>query len=186
MRETSALLAILLLHGSVMACRSVAVPAGPVAVAPEPAGGAGETSAQPIALPATCVAFLSRLQCWLGHSGNDPSTVDQAVGVARATFELRTPRAPVDDSAARCSRAASFLHDAFARTDCEDVAIDPSALAPAVSVECAAGEHFFIRRDGRVAGCRADCTTDADCPEGSRCVSIGSSPGGPIEEPFCE
>jgi hypothetical protein len=48
------------------------------------------------------------------------------------------------------------------------------------------GEFFFLRRDGRISGRHRDCALPADCPDGSSCKSIGTAPGGPVEEQFCE
>ncbi len=136
--------------------------------------------------PAECVLFLAQLDCWLRKAGNEPEQVDVALGTARATFESRVTGVPVDDTAARCNRAMAGTRAALEAIGCEDVRADLGALPPADLVACPPDEHFFIRRDGWIAGCHPDCATSADCPRGSSCSAIGSSPGGPIEEAFCE
>jgi hypothetical protein len=160
----------------------VACQGAPTPVAPEMEQRVTATST----LPARCILFLSQLDCWLGKAGNEPEQVDIAVGAARALFEARPPGAPVDDVEARCERAMAGTRESLEAIGCESVYANASALPPADPVVCPADQHFFIRRDGWIAGCHPDCATSADCPPGESCSSIGSSPGGPIEEAFCE
>jgi len=145
-----------------------------------------EASVGPSALPADCTLFLAQLDCWLRRAGNEPEQVDLALGTARAIFESRPSGAPIEDTKARCQRAMAGTRMSLEATGCENVHADPNALPPADLVACPPDQHFFIRRDGWIAGCHVDCATSADCPKGSSCSSIGSSPGGPIEEAFCE
>jgi len=166
------------------ACESAPAPATPEVDARSPAQR--ETSAASPALPSGCVLFLSQLDCWLRKAGNEPEQVDIAVGTARATFESRPAGVPIEDTEARCERAMSGTRTALEAIGCENVQADPSTLPPVDLVACPRDQHFFIRRDGWIAGCHPDCATSADCPKGWSCSSIGSSPGGPIEEAFCE
>jgi hypothetical protein len=80
----------------------------------------------------------------------------------------------------------AFRRTTYRQAGCEGVVLDTSAIPRAHLVTCPADQHFFVRSDGRVAGCHPDCTTNKDCPSGSTCWAIGSAPGGPIDEPFCE
>ncbi|HEX8795176.1 MAG TPA: hypothetical protein VF765_29715 [Polyangiaceae bacterium] len=159
------------------ACQGAPAPA-----APEPERRTNATSA----LPAECILFLSQLDCWLRKVGNEPEEVDVAVGAARATFESRPSGTAVDDTEARCERAMAGTRLVLEAIDCESVYANAGALPPADPVVCPADQHFFIRRDGWIAGCHPDCATSSDCHGGGSCSSIGSSPGGPIEEAFCE
>jgi hypothetical protein len=159
-------------------CQSAPLPATPEADV--------RTSAASTTLPAACVLFLSQLDCWLSRAGNEPEQVELAVGTARATFESRPAGAPAEDTEARCERAMAGTRMALEAIGCESIHANLSALPPADLVSCPPDEHFFIRRDGWIAGCHSDCATAADCPRGSSCSAIGSSPGGPIEEAFCE
>lgn len=165
------------------ACQSAPAPATPEADArPSVQRQASATTA----LPAECVLFLSQLDCWLGKAGNEPEQVEIAVGTARASFESRPAGTPIDDTEARCERAMAGTRVSLEAVGCESVHANAGALPPADPVVCPPDEHFFIRRDGWIAGCHPDCATSADCPRGSSCSAIGSSPGGPIEEAFCE
>jgi hypothetical protein len=166
------------------ACQSAPTPAVPEGDAPNAVRP--ETGATTAALPAGCVLFLSQLDCWLRKAGNEPERVDVAVGGARAVFESRPAGAAAEDTEARCERAMAGTRMSLEAIGCEDVRAALAALPPSDPVACPPDEHFFIRRDGWIAGCHADCATSADCPRGSSCSSIGSSPGGPIEEAFCE
>jgi len=160
-----------------------------MAAAPEAdarAAFARQAQPAPSKLPGECVLFLSQLDCWLRKSGNAPEQVDIAVGTARTVFEAHPKGAAPDDTEARCERAMTGTRAALEAIGCENVTADPNALPPADPVTCPPDQHFFIRRDGWVAGCHADCATSDDCPKGSSCSSMGSSPGGPIEEAFCE
>jgi hypothetical protein len=167
----------------------VACQSSPVPVAPETDARSAvqreAIGASPV-LPAGCVLFLTQLDCWLRRAANEPEQVDIAVGTARAVFESRPAGAPAEDTEARCQRAMAGTRMSLEAIGCENVHADPSALPPADLVACPPDQHFFIRRDGWIAGCHSDCATSADCPKGSSCSSIGSSPGGPIEEAFCE
>jgi hypothetical protein len=165
------------------ACEPAPAPATPEADAPSPIQRKANATS---ALPPACVVFLSQLDCWLRRAGNEPEQVDIAVGTARATFESRPVGAPIEDTQARCERAMAGTRLSLEAIGCEDVHANASALPPADPVGCPPDQHFFIRRDGWVAGCHPDCATSADCPKGSSCSSIGTSPGGPIEDAFCE
>lgn len=166
------------------ACQGAPLPAAPDADARS--STAREATSTSPTLPAGCVLFLEQLDCWLRRAGNEPEQIDVAVGGARAVFESRPAGAPVEDTEARCERAMAGTRMSLEAIGCENVHADPAALPPADLVACRQAEHFFIRRDGWIAGCHPDCATSADCPRGSNCSSIGSSPGGPIEEAFCE
>jgi hypothetical protein len=82
--------------------------------------------------------------------------------------------------------AKTFRHGKFEAIGCAEVPGDLRSLPASKPAACPPEEHFFIRRDGRVIGCRRDCAETKDCPQGSSCASIGSAPGGPIDEPFCD
>jgi len=144
------------------------------------------TTSQASDLPPGCVLFLAQVQCWLRKSGNVPAEADRAVGAARALLESRPPVGPPDDTAMRCQRAQARRKEDFEAAGCEEVVAELATLPPADPIACPSNEHFFIRRDGRVSGCHPDCVTSADCPSGSSCTGVGSAPGGPIEEPYCE
>jgi hypothetical protein len=82
--------------------------------------------------------------------------------------------------------AKTFRRSKLQAIGCAEATADLRALPASHAAACGPGEHFFIRRDGRVMGCRRDCTDAKDCPEGSACKNLGSAPGGPIDEPFCD
>jgi hypothetical protein len=82
--------------------------------------------------------------------------------------------------------AKAFRRSRFETVGCADAGGGIGSLPPSQPAGCPPDEHFFIRRDGRVVGCRPDCVEAKDCPMGSSCASFGSAPGGPIDEPFCD
>lgn len=149
---------------------------------PQEEVGAGDnpTPSGAAVLPDPCIEFLRQVRCWLRAAGNDTADVDRAVGNARASFEGR-PHA-----AEACERASVFRADLIASSGCAHAGGDATKLPDATPAQCPEGEHFFVRRDGHVSGCHRDCTLPADCPDGSRCASLGSAAGGPIDEQFCE
>jgi hypothetical protein len=148
-------------------------------------GGTGAASAGPAAshgepdtLPGPCIDFLGRLRCLLRAAGNGPADVDRAVSDARASFEERPQAAEF------CERAMVYRAELMASVGCANAGSD--ALPHGARAECVPGEHFFVRRDGHVSGCRRECVVAADCADGSSCVAVGSAAGGPIDEHFCE
>jgi hypothetical protein len=146
------------------------------AVPDDPASSA----AAPALLPPPCVEFLGQLQCWLRASGNDARDVDRAVGLARASFEARP------SPAGACEHAMVFRAEMIGAAGCAHAAAALGQLPPSASPDCPPGEFFFLRRDGRISGCHRDCTLPSDCPAGSSCKSVGTAPGGPVDENFCE
>jgi hypothetical protein len=146
----------------------------------EVSAGEGPAAGGAAVLPDPCVDFLRKVRCWLRAAGNDAAEVDRAVGNARASFEARPQPAEA------CERASVFRAELIASAGCAHAGGDSSKLPAAVPVECPTGEYFFMRRDGHVSGCHRDCALPADCPDGSRCASVGSAADGPIDEPFCE
>jgi hypothetical protein len=137
-------------------------------------------------LPATCVQLLLQARCWLRKAGNDAWEVDRAIGAARATLESPVPWGPPHAAADYCQMAQTFRHSTFEGSGCAATPGDLRSLPASKPAACPSEEHFFIRHDGRVIGCRRDCATAKDCPDGSSCGSVGSAPGGPIDEPFCD
>jgi hypothetical protein len=137
-------------------------------------------------LPESCVRLLVQARCWLRKSGNDPREIDRALGVARSAFESSAPWGPPHAMADYCQMAQTFRRAKLEQVGCADGAADIGLLPAGIPDGCAPEEHFFIRRDGRVIGCRRDCASTQDCPEGSSCSAWGSAPGGPTDEPFCD
>jgi len=146
----------------------------------------GEAIGTKVELPASCVTFLAQLQCRLRVAGNDAPAIDHAVGALRASLEATPPPGDVNDPDARCKNDIRLRRPAIESAGCENVAARLADLPQSRSADCAPREFFFVRRDGRVAGCRRDCTTSQDCPAGTSCTAVGYAPGGPLDEPFCE
>jgi len=169
-------------------CRSdgvVVLPdTSPPSVEPADAPPVVEASAAsptvPSPLPSSCVEFLSQLQCWLRASGNPARDVERAVGNTRARMERRA------DAAGACERAMVYRRELIGAAGCAHVAPEVDTLPASALAECAAGEFFFVRADGHVAGCRRECALASDCPAGTTCLSTGSAAGGPIDNRFCE
>jgi hypothetical protein len=137
-------------------------------------------------LPPSCVQFLLQARCWLRKSNNDAWEVDRALGAARASFEAPAPWGPPHAAADYCEMAQTFRRSKFEAIGCATASGDLHSLPASQPAACPPDQHFFVRRDGRVIGCRPDCVDDKDCPAGSSCASFGSAPGGPIDEPFCD
>jgi hypothetical protein len=139
-----------------------------------------EAASAETALPQACSSLLQEERCWLRSVGNDEARVDLAIGDERASYE-RWHR-----SAEACRTEAQFESIVFAETGCVRAADNAPPLPAAHRVDCPEGMFFFTRQDGHVSGCHPTCTVSDDCDEGSQCSSIGSAPGGPVLEPFCE
>ncbi len=137
-------------------------------------------------LPESCVHLLVQARCWLRKSGNDPREIERALGAARSTFESSASWGPPHAMADYCQMAQTSRRAKFEQAGCADGAADIGVLPASAPADCAPEEHFFIRRDGRVIGCRPDCTSTQDCPQGSSCSSWGSAPGGPTDDLFCD
>ena len=152
---------------------------------PEPLASGAKTFVETprVELPANCVTFLAQLQCRLRAAGNETATIDRALGAFRASFETRLA---ASDLQARCQNEVSVPHVATQIAGCDGVVGRLADLPPTHPADCPSGEFFFVRRDGRVAGCHRDCIQPGDCPSASSCTAVGSAPGGPTEEPFCE
>jgi len=134
----------------------------------------------PVPVPASCVEFMSQLQCWLRASGNPEMDVERAVGNTRARMERRPNAEQV------CEAAMVYRRDLIGAAGCAHATPDVNALPASALATCGPGEFFFVRRDGHVSGCRRECALPSDCPAGTRCAPTGAAAGGPIDERFCE
>jgi hypothetical protein len=153
---------------------------------PEPLTRSREATGGKVELPASCVIFLAQLQCRLRVTGNEAPAIDLALGALRASLEAPSVAGVVGDLEARCKNDMRVRQPAIAAAGCGDAVGRLGDLPPSHPANCAPQEFFFVRSDGRVAGCRRDCTNSRDCPTGTSCTAIGYAPGGPLDEPFCE
>lgn len=134
----------------------------------------------------SCLLLLAQAECWMRRAGNPPSRIHVALAVIREELEHAAPEGVGYDAVAECEWAMAFRRLAVEQAGCADVASEPADLPASAAPGCAPGEHFFIRRDGWIVGCRRDCVRAQDCEPGRSCSSVGSAPGGPIDEPFCD
>jgi len=175
------------LAGVVLAGAASCWTAGTVTTAgPERLTRVGEAPGAKVELPASCVTFLAQVQCRLRAAGNDAPQVDRALAALRASFEAQPPAGDGDDTDAGCNNGIRLRRPAIEAAGCASAAGRLADLPPGHPAECAPREFFFVRRDGRVVGCRRDCATSQDCPAGTSCTAIGYAAGGPLDQPFCE
>jgi hypothetical protein len=147
---------------------------------PAPPTSATAQAASLAVLPAECRRVAAQATCWLRASGNREEDVEATMASALDLLSAL----PVNDQTRQCEQAGKVLADRFVTSKCTGPDLVPAK--PGVAPHCAAGEFFFVREDGRVAGCCHECSTDGDCANGERCKGIGSSVGGPTQQPFCE
>ncbi|HEY6461120.1 MAG TPA: hypothetical protein VIY73_13240 [Polyangiaceae bacterium] len=147
---------------------------------PAPPTSATAQAASFDVLPPPCRRVAAEATCWLRASGNPEEDVERAMASALEVLS----KVSASDQVRQCEQAGKSLADRFASAKCTGAELAPAKAGAAP--RCATGEFFFIRGDGRIAGCRRECSTDGDCATGARCKGVGSSVGGPTEQPFCE